>query len=149
MKAVVVVVVALIAVVAMVNAVDNDLIPTSTLTVPNDATSLSMVVEQGEVFNVLLNGNPTTGYQWMLENNDQLGVGAVRALNLNERNVGEYIKATNTNSGNSMVGVGGYYNFKFKAGNTSSNALITLNFVYKRLWESTPAKQVEVKVQIA
>ena len=122
--------------------------PTSTLTVPNDATSLSMVVEQGEVFNVLLNGNPTTGYQWMLENNDQLSVDAVRALNVNERNVGEYVKATSTNSGNSMVGVGGYYDFKFKAGKPS-NDLITLNFVYKRLWESKPAKQVQVKVQIS
>ena len=142
------VVVALIAVVAFVNAVDSDLMPTSTLTVPNDATSLSMVVEQGEVFNVLLNGNPTTGYQWMLENNDQLSVDAVRALNVNERNVGEYVKATSTNSGNSMVGVGGYYDFKFKAGKPS-NDLITLNFVYKRLWESKPAKQVQVKVQIS
>ena len=142
------VVVALIAVVAFVNAVDSDLMPTSTLTVPNDATSLSMVVEQGEVFNVLLNGNPTTGYQWMLENNDQLSVDVVRALNVNERNVGEYVKASSTNSGNSMVGVGGYYNFKFKAGKPS-NDLITLNFVYKRLWESKPAKQVQVKVQIS
>ena len=142
------VVVALIAVVAFVNAVDSDLMPTSTLTVPNDATSLSMVVEQGEVFNVLLNGNPTTGYQWMLENNDQLSVDVVRALNVNERNVGEYVKATSTNSGNSMVGVGGYYDFKFKAGKPS-NDLITLNFVYKRLWESKPAKQVQVKVQIS
>ena len=140
------VVVALIAVVAFVNAVDNDLMPTTTLTVPNDATSLSMVVEQGEVFNVLLNGNPTTGYQWMLENNDQLSVDAVRALNVNERNVGEYVKASS--NGNSMVGVGGYYDFKFKAGKPS-NDLITLNFVYKRLWESKPAKQVQVKVQIS
>ena len=91
-------------VITTVNSVENDLTPTSTLTVPNGATSLSMVVEQGEVFSVQLNGNPTTGYQWMLENNDQLRVDSVRALNLNDKNVGEFVSA-NTN-GQVMLGAG-------------------------------------------
>ena len=133
-------------VITTVNSVENDLTPTSTLTVPNGATSLSMVVEQGEVFSVQLNVNPTTGYQWMLENNDQLRVDSVRALNLNDKNVGEFVSA-NTN-GQVMLGAGGYYDFKFKAGKPS-NDLIALNFVYKRVWESKPAKQVQVKVQIS
>ena len=135
---------ALLAITA-VTSIDHDATPTSTLQVPNGATSLSMVVSQDEVFNVQLNGNPTTGYQWILENNDQLSPVSIRALNLNNQNVGDFVKP---NSGNSMVGVGGYYNFKFQAGKPS-NDLITLNFVYQRLWESKAAKQVQVKVQIS
>ena len=123
---------------------DDSLEATTVLKVPNGATSLSMVVKENEIFSVQLKGNPTTGYQWAMENLDQLTNVSIRPLNLNERNSGAYIADPHEPG---LGGFGGTFDFKFRAG-TQTNELNTLNFVYKRAWEATSAKKVQIKVQI-
>ena len=46
-----------------------------------------------------------------------------------------------------MVGVGGIFEFTFKAGE-ATNELIPLEFAYKRAWEQENGKVVTVKVQV-
>ena len=129
----------------LVSAIEPDeIIPTNTLVVPNGASTLSMIAKANEVFSVQLNGNPTTGYTWILENADQVNGLSIQPINLDERNSCKFIRETVDGR---KVGVGGKFEFKFQAG-AVSNELMTLTFVYKRAWETTYDKLVQVKVQI-
>jgi predicted secreted protein len=130
-------------IVNMACALADNLEASTVLKVPNGATSLSMVVKENEIFSIQLKGNPTTGYHWAMENVDQLSSVGIQPINLGERNSGAYVADPHEPG---LVGFGGTFEFKFKAG-TQSTDLSALNFVYKRPWESTSAKKVQIKVQ--
>jgi len=86
-----------------------------------DGGDESIVVKDGQLINVKLQGNPTTGYRWVLQNsNDLKGI-----VQLNEGD--EYVQNP---ARKGMLGVGGTFVFKFQV--NDANELPTLNFEYKR-----------------
>ncbi len=92
-------------------------------------------VKVGEKFTIEINGNPTTGYLWILEKGNKESL--LTPLNLNENSSGEYF-SHNTDDG--RVGVGGIYHFKFQAGENSGEE--TLVFLNKRPWETNEHQNI-------
>ena len=78
----------------------------------------SIEVENGDVFKISLEGNPTTGYQWE--------VAAYNAVMLTRIGEPEY------NSDSDKLGAGGIYTFTFKA---LAEGQSNLELVYHRPWE--------------
>ena len=117
--------------------------PQTVLQVPNGASNLSMVVKANKLFSIRLQGNPTTGYMWQLSNADSINSAAVTPVEKNGE-IGIF-KPDPHQKG--MVGVGGIFEFTFKAGD-ATNELIPLEFAYKRAWEQENGKTVTVKVQV-
>ena len=117
--------------------------PQTVLQVPNGASNLSMVVKANKVFSIRLQGNPTTGYMWTLTNVDAINSSAVTPVEKN----GEFGTFKPDLHQKGMVGVGGIFEFTFKAGD-ATNELIPLEFAYKRAWEQENVKTVTVKVQV-
>lgn len=96
------------------------------------ATSVKQIDEPekvvGKSFNVALQENPTTGYQWQILSTHTTG-------SLEEKG-SKYIPNANPSG---LTGVGGVKQFMFKA-SKGSNVVIKLG--YKRAWEASP---IEVK----
>ena len=99
----------------------------------------------GQIFTIKIRGNATTGYGWFLQNRANIDTDAIQALNLNEYGSSQNYITDEHEEG--MVGVGGYYYFKFKA--LKSGASVSLVFIHKRPWETSPVRTVEVKVNIS
>ncbi|MCR4428406.1 MAG: protease inhibitor I42 family protein [Caldiserica bacterium] len=88
-----------------------------------------------QVFSVVLEGNPTTGYSWEVKDFDQ---SLVQLL-------GEptYTTQTSTN----IVGAGGDFTFNFLTQGKSGE--LTLEFIYLRPWESVPPiEEFTLKVKL-
>ena len=117
--------------------------PQTVLQVPNGASNLSMVVKANKVFSIRLQGNPTTGYMWTLTNVDAINSSAVTPVEKN----GEFGTFKPDPHQKGMVGVGGIFEFTFKAGD-ATNELIPIEFAYKRAWEQENGETVTVKVQV-
>ena len=89
-------------------------------------------VENNKEFKIALEGNPTTGYSWILKNVEEIkNSGLIEELNLNEINSAEYVQKGEGNK----VGMGGVFCFLFKVKNPEGKNLPKLNFEYKRPWE--------------
>ena len=113
-------------------------------TMPQGTNSFDVTSKAGETFTIKIRGNPTTGYSWFLENRDNLDNSAIQALNLNEHGSSrDYITDEHPEG---MVGVGGFYYFRFKGLKAGVNA--TLRFVNKRPWETTAIRSVDVNVNL-
>ncbi len=100
----------------------------------------------GQKFIIELDGNPTTGYSWTLEDPQYLNSSLLKTIDLKENNGGEYYKKhTDEDSEFKRVGGGGYYHFKFQVGEIEG--FHKLNFVYKRAWtdEDKIKKTVSLK----
>jgi len=87
-------------------------------------------VRAGEEIEIILKGNPTTGYEWTLDSSatnrlQQLG----KAEYLQDQQAGK----------NLMVGVGGKYVFKFKAVEQGAG---NIKLVYRRSWETSAHDKV-------
>ncbi len=78
----------------------------------------SIEVEKGDLFKIVLEGNPTTGYQWE--------VAAYNAETVARIGKPEY------NSDSDKIGAGGIYTFTFKALAAGQS---DLELVYRRSWE--------------
>lgn len=88
-----------------------------------------------QVFSVVLEGNPTTGYSWEIKDFDQ---SLVRLL-------GEPVFTTRTST--NLVGAGGEFTFNFLTQGKTGD--LTLDFVYLRPWESVPPiEEFTLKVKI-
>ena len=88
-------------------------------------------VKNGSEFNIKIAGNPTTGYSWYLNNEDELKKGGVQPTNLNEYKSADYVQ---DDAPQGMVGVGGKFDFKFKLDEGKKN-VPEIIFSYKRPWE--------------
>jgi len=88
-----------------------------------------------QLFSVVLEGNPTTGYSWEVKDFDQ------NLLKL----LGEPIYTTQSTT--NVVGAGGKFTFSFLTQGKAGEA--TLDFIYLRPWESVPPlKEFTLKVKI-
>ena len=112
-------------------------------TMPEEGDTWAVDASVGKAVTIKIRGNPTTGYGWYLKNRVDVEKEAIiSATNLNEYGSGDY--ATDPHQ-QGMVGVPGYYYFKFsplKAGKTQ------LVFEHKRAWEQTAHRTVSVDVTI-
>ena len=89
-------------------------------------------VKEGQIFKVKIQGNPTTGYQWMLIK-DNLKTMRNIIVSSDKELTGEY-ESSYINKSNEpmMVGSGGYFYFTLKAVNIGA---ADIKFEYKRSWE--------------
>ena len=105
-----------------------------------------LVKVEGEEFEIKLDGNPSTGYNWYLDNIKNFNYHTITPLNLSKSGTVQFIPDPNPNKGEA-VGVGGHYIFKFKANKASDKAII-LRFIYKRGWSKGFAKEKIYKVKV-
>ena len=103
-----------------------------------------LIKVEGEEFEIKLAGNPTTGYNWYLDNLMHLNYHTITPLNLSKSGTVQYIPAPNPDK---LNGVGGNYIFKFKA-NKASEKVTILRFIYKRGWTKGFAKEKIYKVKV-
>ena len=93
-------------------------------------------VENNTIFNIELEGNPTTGYSWVLENPEIIKESKVlKALNLDEEHntSKDYIQDPCEDG---MCGVGGTYVYTFEIKDAKEEKdLPCIIFGYKRPWE--------------
>lgn len=96
-----------------------------TVSIGKEAANTTVSLKTGQALEMVLEGNPSTGYGWTLE--PPFGIA------LKEEGVKQ---VTNTDS--SIVGAPVTYQFRFLA---ESPGETVLNFLYKRAWETTPDDQ--------
>ena len=87
-------------------------------------------VRKGGTLEVILGGNPTTGYEWHVAQTDD----ALLPL-----------ADTVYKPGSDLPGAGGKYRFDFNAREVGA---VDLRMVYKRSWEAGVAERFDVTVEI-
>ncbi len=94
-------------------------------------------IKLGQKIIIEMEGNPTTGFIWVLSNTEHLH--KVKPLNLDEKFSGEYF------AGGTSMGTGGIYHFKFQGKEVGNDVLI---FKYQRPWdkEGSTSKSVNLIV---
>jgi predicted secreted protein len=118
--------------------------PSKTLSLKQESKETSINVKQGEIFNISLEGNITTGYSWFLNNKEELIKSKIIPLNLDDYNSAEYISVPHEEG---MVGFGGTFNFLFKLENNSN--LPKIIFEYLRSFEpENIVYRVEVTINV-
>ena len=102
--------------------------------------SQTIKVRQYEKFSIELKGNPTTGYQWILDNNNTLSNSEIIKYSGSD-NTGRYVSGKE----DGKVGVGGLFLFDFYA-YSEGEELIELS--YKRVWEKETEPVHIVKIYV-
>lgn len=103
------------------------------------------LIPNGQKFALRLPSNPTTGYDWVLSNLDELkSQNLLSTLSLNEGNRGEY-ESDPAPAG--MTGVGGHSYFKFQ-GNGNGQGLVMVGLQYKRPWETDSIRSIGVAIDL-
>jgi len=108
---------------------------------PNNEQEENIEIGVSKKFEIVLNGNITTGYNWFLENGTTNNL-YIKALNLSDDNTGEYLKG---NHPPGWCGGSGSLHFIFEA---TAEGIQVLNFVYKRSWSNDVAAKISVKVKV-
>ena len=88
-------------------------------------------IARGGQLQVVLSGNPTTGFEWTVDNTDESLLTSAGST---------YTRDSD------MIGAGGTYRFQF---NAVAAGTVHLRLVNKRSWESTVAETFEVTVKIS
>lgn len=112
---------------------------------PNDVNEWEIKDSVGKIIDIKIRGNPTTGYGWFLVNAGDVDINVLKPLNLNQYNSANDFVVDEHPTG--MVGVGGYYHFKFQALKAGQD--LKLKFVNKRPWEEQNDREVIIKVTIS
>jgi inhibitor of cysteine peptidase len=87
-----------------------------------------VVVEAGETFEIVLEGNFTTGYRWELQQQDGISL------------ISEEMR-----SGGDAPGSAGTQHFRLEAGSVGRHSLA---FVYRRPWEDTNIEERRIDVLV-
>jgi len=95
--------------------------------VPQKGGNFELEVSANSEFTINLAGNPTTGYQWYLDNEAEVEATTVVLVGQN------YAQKKNPQK---MIGTGGNFIFNFKVNKVCGQELPKLSFVYKRAWET-------------
>ena len=110
--------------------------------VPENLKKAKITVKENTVFDLRLQGNPSTGFSWFVLNEDELKDYDLTCLDLEGDIVYENEQAE-------MVGMGGEYSFKFNSGSASDKNKV-IKFVYKTYWGKSDDDQyltIYVKVK--
>jgi inhibitor of cysteine peptidase len=114
--------------------VENAPVGAATLTLDETDDGSTVAVEPNDTFDVVLKGNPTTGYGWNVH------LSAEDAVILEQVGEPGYV------SDSGLIGAGGTYTFTFRA---LAAGEATLALYYSRPWESVPALKIfSVTVQV-
>jgi predicted secreted protein len=96
----------------------------------------------GQKIIIEVEGNPTTGYVWMVNNRESIKTnGIISALNLNENGTAEFFNAPSE-----VVGASGLYQFKFEA--LGKQGYEAVEFVHKRPWEDVANAIKKVNIHV-
>lgn len=90
----------------------------------------TVTVKNGVDLDVVLSGNPTTGYQWVVAET--------------ESSILPFVDST-YEPGSNRIGAGGTYTFHFKA---ITSGLVRLRLVYKKSWEPAPIETFSLTVRV-
>lgn len=102
-------------------------------------------LEQNKRFAFQLSANPSTGFEWIISNIDEIKKSNLLTIvNLNEKNSGEFLSDPNPHH---YTGVGGKTFFKIHNNNNGSG-IVSINLLYKRPWEERPARSFIIKVEV-
>ena len=108
-----------------------------------------ITVKMGEGFIIKIFSNPTTGYNWYIDNIDQIKESKIlNCINLNDNNsTGKFIV---DNPENLIMGQPGHFEFKFSSHYNKtyikSNLFETIVFVEKKPWENINYRVVQTRV---
>ena len=108
---------------------------------PKDKEQAHIEVGISQKFEIVLDGNITTGYNWFLQNGTENNL-YVKPLNLSENKTGEYFRG---NHPPRWCGGSGSLHFQFQA---TAEGIHDLKFVYKRSWTDDVAAELSVKVKV-
>lgn len=100
---------------------------------PEEGGTQSVLLSEGQIFEVALPGNPTTGYSWTVED---WGAHDVLSGSMEPEFQPENAE---------RLGAGGVFRFRFTARRSGS---VTLRFQYRRSWESRAAHRATLDVTI-
>lgn len=93
---------------------------------------MRIFIRKNTKFYIKMNGNPTTGYTWMVTNANSFK-SIIKPLNLNEYNSTDELKAISAD--HNMVGSGSSYYFLFIINKKSKlGSKVDIQFTYKRPW---------------
>ena len=101
------------------------------LTLADNGTLVS--VAQGDTIQVVLSGNPTTGYEWVFAGTDESILASAGS------------SYTPDSASAEIVGSGGTYRYLFTA---VAAGEVRLRLVYKRSWETEIAEAFDVTIRI-
>jgi predicted secreted protein len=108
-----------------------------------------ITVKMGEGFIIKIFSNPTTGYNWYIDNIEQIKDSKIlNCINLNDNNsTGKFIV---DNPENLIMGQPGHFEFKFSSHYNKtyikSNLFETIVFVEKKPWENINYRVVQTRV---
>ena len=108
---------------------------------PKPKEEVEISIRSNQKFEIVIDGNLTTGYNWVLANGNESNL-LVKPLNLCENNTGEYFKK---NHPPGWCGGGGALHFKFEP---IKVGVQELKFVYKRSWNNEVAAELNTRVTI-
>jgi len=97
-------------------------------------------VKNDESITVKLPGNPTTGYSWILENDEEIS-----SCGVVEKIKDDFVEDGNDRDAD---GVGGTFIFEFRVKNACGYTLPKLVFAYKRPWETESAEKREYTLNL-
>lgn len=99
------------------------------------------IVQAAQPFALRLVANPTTGYDWYIDNESELSQeGSIDFIRTASSNGGEYSSDLKLGS----VGIGGHTYFKFNGKNLKGRFEVRL--VYRRPWEKEGIRKIGVAI---
>ncbi|MBM4332978.1 MAG: protease inhibitor I42 family protein [Deltaproteobacteria bacterium] len=104
--------------------------PDQSIVITREHDGKTVTIKNGVDLDVVLSGNPTTGYQWVVAET--------------ESSVLPFVDSTYKPDSNE-IGAGGTYTFHFKA---MASGAAHLRLVYKRLWEPVPIETFSLTVRV-
>jgi predicted secreted protein len=108
--------------------------------VPQKGGNFELDVSSNTDFSINLAGNPTTGYQWYLDNEEEVKASSIVLIGQN---------FTQKKNSGKVDGTSGNFVFSFKANEVCGKELPKLSFVYKRSWETeAPAATSEITLKV-
>jgi predicted secreted protein len=108
------------------------LLPKGPIKVTNADAGKTIEVKIGRCVNVILEGNPTTGYGWEAAFKKTPTI--------------KQVKDPEYNSKSDLIGAGGQFTFYYQAAGTGE---VEMKFVYHRPWErKAPIKTFDVKISV-
>ena len=111
----------------------------------SESKDAEIKVKSGSEFEIKIPGNPTTGYSWILTNDEELKSAGLEASNLDEiKTAADFVEASHQPG---MVGVGGTFDFKFKLSEGKKN-VPDIIFAYKRPWKKNNKDADIIKVKV-
>ena len=113
-------------------------------TLPSESTqNWNIKANRDKTIVLIMKGNPTTGFSWLVEDPKKIDKTILEPLNINKFNTADDYVSDPHEQG--MVGYGGNFHFKFrplKEGKTS------IKFLYKQPWMPNSAYEVNVDITI-